>query len=163
MLTIGEGTTGARIYLEGASYDNQMHTLYRGVTNIDASKGKGDYELAGSKLADSIVGGAGNNSLWGGSGMQNDTLVGGTGNNIFYFGYGEGSDHVVSSKGTDKIVFYNEGILSTDVASAGLDGSNYVATLSDGSKLTIENIQAGMTASFADKTLTFDGSAFDGR
>jgi hypothetical protein len=157
VLTVGAEVTAARIYLDGSSYDGAVNTKYRGITNIDASKNKGNVELAGGQLADSIVGGQGANSIWGGAGTANDTLVGGTGKNTFYFNFGEGNDTIMNSGASDKVVIYGANIAD---AVGELNGSDYVATLTDGSKLTINNIQNGFKASFMDKTVTYSDGRF---
>jgi len=159
ILTVGAETTAARIYLEGMSYDGAVDTKYRGITNINASASKGALELGGSQLADSIVGGAGQNSIWGGSSAANDTLVGGTGKNTFYYGVGEGNDTIVANSGADKVVLYN--VNYADIASTALDASgNFVATGTNGATITIQNIQEGFQASFADRTVTYKGGTF---
>jgi hypothetical protein len=159
ILTVGAEVTNARIYLGGSSPDGQVKTFYRGITNIDARGSKGNLELCGGELADSIVGGMGANSLWGGNDKADDTLVGGSGKNEFFFAQGQGHDLIMNSSALDKVVIYNTN-LDQCVGAQVTDEGNFIATMADGSSLTITNIQNGFKASFTDKTVTYNNGKF---
>ena len=84
--------------------------------------------IYGNDKANSILAGAGNDTLIGCKG--NDTLTGGAGNDIFI--YNEGDDVITDWSADDKIY------LTTDLSKTTLDGSDVVFTIVDGS-LTVKD------------------------
>lgn len=69
---------------------------------IDATGSSVTAELAGNDYNNSIYGGAGDTSLWGGN-FGDDLLVGGTGKNTFYYALGNGADTIQGAKEGDVI------------------------------------------------------------
>lgn len=69
---------------------------------IDATNSSVTAELAGNDYNNSIYGGAGDTSLWGGN-FGDDLLVGGTGKNTFYYALGNGADTIQGAKEGDVI------------------------------------------------------------
>ncbi|MFC5696155.1 peroxidase family protein, partial [Pseudomonas sp. GCM10022186] len=98
----GEGhdgvTTSLSVYALGANVED----LFFG--------GAGNFDLAfGNELGNTLVGGAGQDALFGLGG--NDYLVGGTGNDIFVFGAGFGQDMIADfTLGQDRLNLENLGI-----------------------------------------------------
>lgn len=124
------GSDNVELWMDGGS-----GVFFNSVDNVDASSATGDVGLAGTGISESLVGGSGNTSLWGGNG-GNDTLQGGSGATKFYFGKGNGSDVVVTSNTDDMVMAYD--ISLDDVAGWSSNSSgSLTATLKDGSKLTV--------------------------
>lgn len=117
--------------------DNTKGVAYSGIKTVNAANATGQAVIVGASTNESIVGGKGDNSLWGGVTNASDTMKGGTGYNEFFFGKDEGNDVITDSKNTDKVVLYN--VVSTDLASAAVSGKDMVISLTDGSSLTIKN------------------------
>ena len=64
------------------------------VNEVDATDFSHNVSIAGNDNDDdTLIGGAGSNSLWGGSG-GNDVLIGGSGHNTFFFGAYDGNDTI---------------------------------------------------------------------
>ena len=134
----GNGTlnvTGAdshRISLTGGG------VTYSGITNIDASDATGNNILVGSsKSANSIVGGSGKNSLWGGKGNYSDTLIGGDGKDVFWWTKNSGSDEVENASQDDTIKLMS--IKVKDLSRKKVYDDSIVLTLKNGNSLIIEN------------------------
>ncbi|ETP73329.1 hypothetical protein UYO_0551 [Lachnospiraceae bacterium JC7] len=121
-----------------------------GVTynSLNASKVSSDEPiLAGSSHTESIVGGRGANSLWGGSGAAGDTLAGhNSADSAFYFSQGDGKDINIFDKGDDKdIITFNKGddkaslldFSKGEINLASVKNNSVNISLADGSKLTI--------------------------
>ena len=95
-LKLNDSMSGSdvKIYMgnrEGLLKDDR---IFNNVTEIDASDFSHNVSIAGNdSVDDTLIGGAGSNSLWGGSG-GNDLLVGGSGHNTFFFGAGDGNDTI---------------------------------------------------------------------
>jgi len=152
-LRVGANIAAAGIYLDGSA-----GVIYRGITVIDAANSPGRLELAGGITADSIKGGKGINSLWGGASQNSDTLIGGAGQNVFYYGQYEGRDVIKDSAATDKVVLYN---LTYDRPCAAFrSDKDFVAVFDDGSTLTVENIKDGFTAVFTDRIMVYNSGTF---
>ena len=142
ILTVSES---AEIWLDSENYSN--------ITEINAATSYGANILAGDSNSNTIIGGNGSTSLWGGSSSSDDFLQGGGGENIFWYGEGEGNDVISNSKSTDTLNLYNvqlADITSIEKNDSGfkigiLNGSLTVngemptAKLSDGSSWTYDN------------------------
>ena len=118
------------------------------VESIDASLAGGKLELGGDDTANLILGGSGENVLWGGAGTANDTLVGGTGVNVFWMGKGEGQDIITSSHSGDKVLFHNAALADVDGANTGIRNGNMVVSLTDGSSITLKDYANGGAETF---------------
>ena len=111
---------------------------YSGITNIDASDATGNNILVGSsKSANSIVGGRGKNSLWGGKGNYSDTLIGGNGKDVFWWTKNSGSDEVENASQDDTIKLMS--IKVKDLSRKKVYDDSIVLTLKNGNSLIIEN------------------------
>lgn len=142
-LQVGSDVDDAKIWLDGSkgvSYDS--------IAKIDARSSSGTLELAGNgSVSETIIGGSGTNSLWGGAGTSNDTLQGTYGGtNTFYFGKGEGNDVISGSSSDDKVVLYN--VALGDVTSIDVTSSNMKIGLSDGSTLTVKGMSTTSVSNF---------------
>ena len=147
------GSSDKKAWLDGSH-----GAVFDGFNKVDASESTGNLELAGGEQGDSILGGQGESSLWGGAG-GNDFLTGGSGYNEFYFGKGEGHDVITDSNSGDKVMLYNVAVEDLDLARTGMDASgNMVIRLLDGSSLTIQNYSAQGASTFqlADSTWSYD-------
>ena len=90
---------------------------------IDASNSTAEVTLAGDRKANTIYGGAGNASLWGGSGSAGDLLVGGTARNSFYYEQGNGADTISGANDGDVINLFDtslENITNANITSGGV-------------------------------------------
>ena len=107
------------IYLDG-SRDKRFSDNFE---VIDATGSQAELELAGDAKSNKIYAGAGNASLWGGTGVANDTLVGGAGQNTFFYEQGNGNDVINGAKDGDTINLFDtslENILSAEITSGGV-------------------------------------------
>ncbi len=98
-------------------------TLPAVYASADASARTKSIQITGNALANSILGGSGNDTLTGGSG--NDTLTGGKGADIFI--YGAGNDVITDYAVGEKIS------LGAAIRNATLDGSDAVLNFNGGS------------------------------
>lgn len=145
------GSDDVKVYLDGRTGQQ-----YKNVTRLDASAATGSLELGGSTAADVITGGTGSSSLWGGAGNVSDTLKGGSGENTFFYGLGEGNDVFVNVASTDKVMLY--GINAADVTGATYSATKTTLTMSDGAKLTFNNLASGATFTLDDSKYTYNSS-----
>ena len=145
------GSDDAKVYLDGRTGQQ-----YKNVTRLDASAATGSLELGGSTAADVITGGTGSSSLWGGAGNVSDTLKGGSGEDTFFYGLGEGNDVFVNVASTDKVMLY--GINAADVTGATYSATKTTLTMSDGAKLTFNNLANGATFTLDDSKYTYNSS-----
>ncbi len=143
------GDSDANIWLDGSA-----SAYYENVTQVNASGSSGTVVIAGSYASESLVGGKGVNSLWGGAGSANDTLKGSTaGTTYYYFGRGEGNDVITNTSSDDKVMLYN--VNAWDIVDINTSVSGQMKfTLSDGSTLTIK----GMSSSSVNQFQLADGS-----
>lgn len=145
-------SSNKNLWLDGRTGDINTQNI----ATLNASASSGNLQLAGDAAANMIIGGAGQNSIWGGDGATSDTLQGGSGKNSFYFGAGEGSDVITSYNDGDKVMLYN--VTTSALSSAALSGNDMVIDLKDGSKLTVQNYSGSGSMSFqlADGTYLYD-------
>ena len=140
VLTVNDTVSSqANIWLDTPGWRNQEDTYIGDIRTIDASTYAGKAELAGGKdSSDTIFGGAGKNSLWGGEGVDgNDSLVGGSGQNTFYYTMGNGEDTISGTHEGDTVFLTQVGI--DQITGASFEGSTATLNFSDGGKLTIQN------------------------
>ena len=137
-MTVGEGMGNVGIWLSDDSLEYHG-TMYDGnFAVIDASKANGNNTLAGNELNILIIGGTGNNSMWGGYTNSNDTLVGGTGQNTFFYGgMGNGNDVIQGAHDGDLVSL--EDIFYDDVVRADITDGGAFIELTDGSTLEIQS------------------------
>ena len=146
----------AKIWLDGS-----QGKVYNGITILDASNTDGSVELAGNSSSNTITGGKGSSSLWGGSGAAADTLTGGSGTDTFYFGKAEGNDVITSGSTDDKVMLYNVSL--SDIKSCTVTNGVMKISLNDGSSLSIKNYTSNSVNTFTlggdNTTWTYDNSA----
>src|SRR4029077_10294241 len=111
----------ANAYTLGANVDNLIFV------------GTGNFNGTGNALANTMVGGAGNDTLsavGGGDtitgGAGDDTMNGGTGNDTFLFAAGFGNDTIV---GFDANATGGQDLLDLDSAALGVDAGNFAANV----------------------------------
>lgn len=119
-----------------------------GFTGLMKKLFAGDDHIVGSKLADDLWGGAGDNTISGGrgrdyisGGLGDDRLSGGAGSDVFLFGKGNGADVVTdfdASGGAGKQDFIAP--LSDDYEIHGSD-ANTIIDFGDGDTLTLLGVK----------------------
>ncbi|MBQ7498842.1 MAG: hypothetical protein IJU00_13605 [Selenomonas sp.] len=139
-LTVSED---AQVWLAGTE-----GKTYTNVTKVDASRSSDTVVLAGNgDVSETLIGGRGENSLWGGAGSANDTLTGSSaGTTTFYFGKGEGNDVITATSSEDKVLLYNVNL--DDIANIDNSTSGQLKfTLNDGATLTIKGMSSSSSVS----------------
>ena len=136
---------------------------FNSVNKVDASSSYGTVVLAGNgSVNETLIGGMGDNSLWGGAGTSNDTLRGSTsGSSTFYFGKGEGNDVITNTSSDDKVLLYNVGL--NDIASIDNSTSGQLKfKLTDGATLTVTGVSGSSVSQYQlsdGSTWTYDASS----
>lgn len=130
----------ANIWLDGST-----GVSYGNIKTVNASETNGNVVIAGSTANETITGSTGSASLFGGFGSSNDVLASGSSvaDTTFYFGKGCGSDTISRSYNADKVMLYDVNISDIDFSNTGVKSSALVITLTDGSKLTVNNYTSG--------------------
>ena len=109
---------------------------YSSLEVINAKNSSGANILVGNESNNSIIGGSGSSSLWGGSSSSNDTLIGGNGSEIFWYGLGEGDDVIKGVTEADTINLYN--VTTEDIFSAEVFANhNMLISMKVGGSLTV--------------------------
>lgn len=118
-------------------------TTYENVTRVDASSSTGTVVVAGDGAVDeTIIGGKGSNSLWGGAGSSDDTLRASVNSvNTFYFGNGDGNDVITNTNSDDKVLLYNVALSDIEKIDDSTSGQLTI-TLKDSSSLTIKGMNS---------------------
>jgi len=91
--------------------------------------------IAGSDKSDVLIGGYGDNSLWGGIGGR-DTLIGELGVNEFYYGLGNGIDVITNADDDDVVNLL--GISLDDIRTIDVSDTSTTLKFVDGGRLNIE-------------------------
>ena len=127
-----DNVTDAQIWL-----GNQSNKTFIGdIRTIDASEFDGRAELAGNDLNNTIMGGAGRNSLWGGN-LGDDLLTGGSGANMFFYTNGNGNDTIQGVKEGD--VVYLSAVTLENISSTDFASDSITINFNDGGKLKIND------------------------
>ena len=146
-LTVGKGAGNVEVWLSDDSLDYHG-TIYDGnFAVLDASQSDGSNILAGNELSNVIIGGSGENSLWGGYGSESDTLIGGAGQNTFFYGAGNGNDNVQNAHDGDIISL--EDITLDQISDANITSGGVIFKFTDGGSLTVDGT-ADVTYQLAD-------------
>ena len=124
--------------------------------------------LTGTWGDDIILAGAGADTIraqggtnWIDPGAGNDTIYGGWGNDTYVFGLGYGRNIISDHAGQHNVITLHEGIAVEDVR-LKKDGNSLVATLVDGSSMTIYNQYEGAAVTARINELHFaDGNRVD--
>ena len=151
----GDYNDGTTVYVFGTNKAivDLSSGLYGTAVNIDASTSTGDNFLVGNVAANIILGGADDNTLWGGVDYANDILVGGAGEDSFFYGKTEGSDSIVNASSEDTIYLHD--VTLADIAATASDGNTLGIMFNTGNVLTI----SGTDNASADIKLA-DGSEY---
>lgn len=96
--------------------------------------------IGADSLANTIIAGDNGTSLWGGSGSADDSLIGGSGVDNFFYSYGNGNDTIQSANSEDFVRLMN--ISVSQISNATITDSGVNATFDNGNTLTISG-QAG--------------------
>ena len=139
--TVEANTAAADIWLD--SLNGQ--TAAYGFNNIDASKSAVGNYLHGTTGNNSIVGGYGDDEIWGGAG-GNNTLEGGAGADTFFVtNEGNQVTQIRDGSSLDKVLFYNTGLTDLNDASvnAYLDDSKALVISLSSTTLKIDNFKDG--------------------
>ncbi len=143
--------TSAKVWLEAPDFSDGVE--YVGdFTVIDARTSTAQVEMAGNNVANTIYGGLGNASMWGGAGNANDVMVGGSAHNEFYYEVGNGNDTILSAKDGD-IIHLGMSLDQVNFDGTEMSGSGIVVRFNDGGagSLYIDG-SAEVSFSFDDNT-----------
>ncbi|MBR7025873.1 MAG: hypothetical protein IKI08_07720, partial [Selenomonadaceae bacterium] len=146
-LTVGKGLGNVEVWLSDDSLEYHGKMYDGNFAVLDASQSDGNNILAGNELNNSIIGGTGQNSLWGGYTSSNDTLVGGAGQNTFFYGAGNGRDKIQNAHDGDVISL--EDITLDQIADANITSGGVILNFNDGGSLTVDGT-ADVTYQLAD-------------
>ena len=137
-LQVGNAVT-AEIWAD--SY-NDLYTI----DAINAQDNPNALILAGTySNSNTIYGGAGNSSLWGGLNNFNDTLVGGSGSEMFWYGKNDGSDVIQGASVNDTVNLYD--INLDAITEINISSNQIFARFDTGLTLTI-NDGGGLTPTY---------------
>ena len=92
---------------------------YEDVDNVIGSEY--DDIIRGNSKNNELIGGAGSDQIWGGSGCESDTMQDSTGANMFWWGNGEGNDYIQSSGSGSAIYLHNFGFAERTCYFSGND------------------------------------------
>ena len=116
------------------------------INAINAQDNPNALILAGTySNSNTIYGGAGNSSLWGGLNNFNDTLVGGTGSEMFWYGKNDGNDVIEGATSNDTVNLYN--INLDAITEINISDKQIFARFDTGLTITI-NDGGGLTPTF---------------
>ena len=141
----GEGTNTLTAAAAGAAVSFNLSNS-SAITNFSSLVGSSFADLIGGAASEeTIQGGTGADSLWGGAGEIADILSGGTGADSYWFGAGDGADTIASetTNYVDTVMFYGDGIGGGGIASTVLNGYNLTITMTSGGSLTLLDWQRG--------------------
>ncbi len=146
-LTVGKGLGDVEVWLSDDSLEYHGKMYDGNFAVLDASQADGRNILAGNELENKILGGAGENNLWGGYSSENDTLVGGAGKNTFFYGMGNGRDVIQNVHDGDIVSL--EDITLDQITDANITAGGVVLNFQDGGSLTVDGT-ADVTYQFND-------------
>ena len=151
-LTVGKNLGNVEVWLSDDSleYHGKMYDGKFAV--LDASQSDGSNILAGNDQNNLIIGGFGSDSLWGGYTSSDDTLVGGAGQNTFFYGSGNGRDKIQNAHDGDIISL--EDITLDQISDANITAGGVILNFQDGGSLTVDNT-ADVTYQLADGSKYF--------
>ena len=143
--------TSAKVWLEAPDFSDGVE--YVGdFTVIDARTSAAQVEMAGNNVANTIYGGLGNASMWGGAGNANDVMVGGSAHNEYYYEVGNGNDTILSARDGD-IIHLGMSLDQVNFDGTEMSGSGIIVRFNDGGagSLYIDG-SADVSFSFDDNT-----------
>lgn len=134
----GGASADAVVVTGGGSHsvwlDGRTGQGFDSIEIIDGAASVGEDQLAGNSEANLIIGGSGNQSLWGGVG-GNDTLQGGNGRDMFWYGKFNGDDVITNSGSNDVVNLYD--IALGDIAYANVYATGISLGLRSGGSLFV--------------------------
>ena len=117
-----------------------IYTDDGGIEAVDARDNPNDLILAGTySNSNTIYGGSGNSSLWGGYNNIDDTLVGGSGSEMFWYGKYEGYDVISNADSSDIVNLYDVSL--NDIAVADTFADQIVIRFNTGTALVIKDTE----------------------
>lgn len=152
-LAVDATVESAQVWLNDKG--NGLHGAYYlgDITVLDGSKSAGQLILTGNALDNTIIGGAGTNSIWGGYGYDSDVMIGGTGHNTFFFALVNGNDVIQGAHDGDVIDLTT--VKTTDIVGTQITDSSAAIGLWDGSVLEVRS-NAAVEYKTADGTYMAD-------
>ncbi|MBQ6005136.1 MAG: alpha/beta fold hydrolase [Selenomonadaceae bacterium] len=126
-LTVDEG---AEIWLDGS----QGKTFVGDIRCVDATNSTGRNVLAGNELNNTLKGGYGDATLWGGD-YGDDLMIGGSSRNTFVYALGNGNDRIQNANSGDVVRF--DGLTLDDISSARTVGNYTAINFTDGGSLQV--------------------------
>ena len=126
--------SGVNLWLDGS-----QGVSYSDIDIIDASTNASNTTVAGSSTAETITGGSGNASLWGGAGTDADVLNATSGSTtMFFYGLNQGND-VINGSSNDVVNLY--GLNLADITSANIESSRVVFATTANDTVTVNGVQ----------------------
>ena len=149
-LTVGKGAGNVEVWLSDDSLEYHGTRYDGNFAVLDASQSDGANILAGNELSNTIIGGTGSNSLWGGYSSENDTMIGGSGHNEFYYEQGNGNDKIQGAHDGD-IIHLGGTLEQINYDGTTINSNGIVLQFNDGGTLSIDG-NAQVSFSFDDGT-----------
>ena len=119
--------------------DGSQGVSYSDIDVINASGNSGNTTIAGSATAETITGGSGNASLWGGNGKDADMLNSTSGSTtMFFYGQNQGND-VFNGSTNDVMNLYDLNL--ANVKSANIESGRVVFTTTASDTVTVNGVQ----------------------
>lgn len=140
----------AKVWLEAPDYSDGVEFV-GDFTVIDARDSEAEVEMAGNNVANTIYGGLGNASMWGGAGNANDVMYGGSAHNEFYFEAGNGNDTIMSANDGD-IIHLGVSLDQIDFENTNITSTGVEVTLKDNAGTLTINSTAEVSFSLDDGT-----------
>ena len=129
-------------------------TYYLGdIAVVDGSKSAGQLILTGNDANNTIIGGSGTNSIWGGYGYDNDVMIGGNGQNTFFFALVNGNDVIQNAHDGDVIDLTT--VNTSEIVGTQITEGGTAVGLWDGSVLEVRS-NAAVEYKTADGTYMAD-------
>ncbi len=134
---------------------NGLHGAYYlgDITVVDGSKSAGQLILTGNDLNNTVIGGSGTNSIWGGYGYDSDLMIGGSGQNTFFFALVNGNDVIEGAHDGDVIDLTT--VNTSEIVGTQITESGTAIGLWDGSVLEVKS-NAAVEYKTADGTYMAD-------
>lgn len=117
-----------------------IYTEDGGIYAVDARDNPNNLILAGTySNSNTIYGGSGSSSLWGGTGNFDDTLVGGSGAEMFWYGKYDGNDIITNANSSDIINLYDVDL--SQITAADVYTDQVVIRFNTGTALVVKDTE----------------------
>ena len=123
---------------------------------IDASKCTKRTSIGGNELANSIVGGSGNDFI--NTGYGADTVLGGAGNDTFIYRANEGTDRIMDYASGDMLKILKRNGKAGRFTSSKFDSGTLPLGISGGGNVIFENVMTSTTFNINNKSYKISGS-----